>query len=472
MKYCPVHHFVQLIVLSVAVVSTARATLHRAPVVEGLGVALEVEALLTERRARLEQAPNDPARWASLGVALHAHSLHDLAEPCYEEALRLAPGDAKWIYWLALVQLEIGRGGDGMSGLQAVVGLKPDYPQVHWRLGHLHLQRGELDLAAAEFLELSQSLVRDAGGYLGLARVALQRRAFAKAAEYASDALRLRPADRYAAGLLGAAYRGLGQGERARPLLVAGVDAVEEFSDPWADEVAGEQVGWTHWLGVATQYFASGRVAEALARLEAALADHPGESRLMNKIAEGYLVEGRAEEAIALLRTARRSDPGNFVTYLHLAQAHRARGATSLALERVEEAIEINPNVWQPHVVRARLLRSLRRHSQSARSFDRALDLGAHQDVEVTLERGELHMLESDWDTAKPIFADAVSKYPFLPRAVAGLAMCQIRLGELDGARETLQGADPNDRRVRIVRLLLASQESELPGSPENDDLP
>lgn len=453
-------------------ITAAGASQFAAPVVEGLGVADDVEALLVERRASLEQTPDDAERWASLGVALHAHALADLAAPCYRAALQLAPGNAKWQYWLALVELERGRDGDGLGRLQAVAALAPKAAQVRWRLGNSYLERGDLDLAEEEFRELSRLLPADAAGSLGLARVALQRRAFGEAADRSTEALMLNPSNRYAAGLLGASYRGLGELERARPLLAASLGAVEVFPDPWFEEIESEQVGWTHWLSIASQYFASGRTEEALARLEGALAAHPREGRLMTKLAEGYLTQGRAQDAMRLLETARGLDPGDFVVYLHLAQAHTILGQPNLALEQAAKTIEINPDIWQPHVIRARVLRGLRRLDESASAFDRALELGAHQDIEVVLDRGELHMMGADWEAALPMFEQAVTDYPFLARGVAGLAMCQIRLGNLDGARGTLEGADERSRRVRIAKELLARREVERAAGGATEEMP
>lgn len=86
------------------------------------------------------------------------------------------------------------------------------------------------------------------------------------------------------------------------------------------------------------------RRAEALAELEAALAEYPEDRPLMVRHGAFLRHRGRAQEALAVLLPLHEANPADIALMLELAQAHGAAGDIETALALFEPVLAADPN--------------------------------------------------------------------------------------------------------------------------------
>ena len=112
------------------------------------------------------------------------------------------------------------------------------YAPAQWRRGLWLLEAGRSPDAQAAFEKATTLDAGNPGGWIGLARVALQQQQPAQAVEVLERFLSQHPGDRYAIRLLGTAYQRLGRADDAEYALALGATGEPNWPDPWSDELA------------------------------------------------------------------------------------------------------------------------------------------------------------------------------------------------------------------------------------------
>ena len=114
--------------------------------------ASDMEPRVRERvdmaRRAVQSKPDSAVAWGEFGAVCDAHSFHQAAVICYQQARTLAPGEFRWAYFAAIVADELGEDSVRVkAAFDAAIGLRPNYAPAHCRLGDAMAQRGSLDSA-------------------------------------------------------------------------------------------------------------------------------------------------------------------------------------------------------------------------------------------------------------------------------------------------------------------------------------
>ena len=220
-----------LVVLLVAVFGACRAALPDAtlppvalpilsdmepPVQQQITAQYEtVTRLAGERAAPDALAP----AYGTLGSLLFAASRPDAAEIAYLHAQALAPGDARWPYYLGHVYMNRPDRPKAIAAFERTLELAPrDVAALVW-LGKVHLDGGQPEMAEARFTLALAAQPRVVAAHYGLGQAALARRDYPRAVEQFELALAADPRASIAHYPLALAYRGLGDTAKAEAHL-------------------------------------------------------------------------------------------------------------------------------------------------------------------------------------------------------------------------------------------------------------
>ena len=92
--------------------------------------------------------PRGPKAWFFFGAVLDAHKLTAEAEHCYRNALELDPSDHFVVYNYAMLIASLGnRHDDAIAMFERASRLMFDYLPVWYRLGRLHMEKGDIEKA-------------------------------------------------------------------------------------------------------------------------------------------------------------------------------------------------------------------------------------------------------------------------------------------------------------------------------------
>lgn len=140
------------------------------------------EALpLLERLQELR--PDDANVLTNLGGAYILASKHDAAIPVLEQAAALEPGNPA--VWMNLAAAHLGnpyratrqRQEQALEAYRRAIEIEPHYPNVHYNMGLIHIDRREWDDAHAAFRQAIEANPHDGDARKMLNRVELVQRA-------------------------------------------------------------------------------------------------------------------------------------------------------------------------------------------------------------------------------------------------------------------------------------------------------
>jgi tetratricopeptide (TPR) repeat protein len=190
-------------------------------------LAAPVQAQVRERHsallAKLEDRNTPHAElgdaYGELGLILMAAEYYDAAASSYLTAQGLVPSDARWPYYLAHLHRMKGDVGKSTEFFTRALELRPaDTPTLIW-LGEMYLDQHRPEQAEPLFLRALAQDPKSAAALSGAGRTALAKPDPARAVDYLERALALDPRALTLHYSLAAAYRGLGQLDRARQHL-------------------------------------------------------------------------------------------------------------------------------------------------------------------------------------------------------------------------------------------------------------
>lgn len=184
------------------------------------GIQNDFSAALAEVRQNQNADPERLAiSYARLGMLLHAYDLTDLAEPCYQNAARLAGQHYQWPYLLAYLYQTDGRLDEAAAFYRETLALKPDFLPALLHLGQT-LGSLQQDEEAGRFFQDALALEKsNAVALEGLGNIAYRQGRYAEAIELFERALLSDPAANRLNYLLGMAHRRAGNLEIARDYL-------------------------------------------------------------------------------------------------------------------------------------------------------------------------------------------------------------------------------------------------------------
>jgi tetratricopeptide (TPR) repeat protein len=156
-------------------------------------------------------------KYGRYGMILQAAEFFDAAEPSYLNAQKLAPDDVRWPYYLANLYKSRGETDKAEAAFKRALELQPnDLATLIW-LGRLELDKGKTTEAEQLFSKAHSLAPNTVAVLAGLGRVAIEKRDYASAVTYLEQALAIDPEGESLHAPLAAAYRGLGQLDKAQP---------------------------------------------------------------------------------------------------------------------------------------------------------------------------------------------------------------------------------------------------------------
>ncbi len=295
-----------------------------------------VAAAIREARAMVLRSPSSADAWGRLGQVCDAHLLYEEAEASYRGAIRLAPGDSRWAYLLAVIaELRAAPLEEVRLRFDAAAAVAPLYPPLHVRYGDALVRHGLLEDAAESYrraLSVDPELAI-ARRSLGSVLVALDRPT--EALEHLERAAGLTPNDGLVHAALAQARARLGDAEgaasashRARRL-----PSNLGLPDPLRFEVEGLGVGSEQCDDRAETLMRQGDYEGAIRNLEIVREVRPAEAPVLARLGKAYMRGGRTAEAIETLSRA-------VVLQEDLLEARLDLGALLAAAGRLPEAID------------------------------------------------------------------------------------------------------------------------------------
>jgi tetratricopeptide (TPR) repeat protein len=398
-----------------------------------------VQAQVRERYDTLRQAidkRSTPAAeladaYGGYGLVLQASEFFDAAEPCYLNAQALAPDDVRWPYYLGHLYKSRGDTDKAEAAFKRALDLQPnDLATLIW-LGRLNLDQGKADAAESLFQRAKALSPGTVSVIAGLGRVAIAKRDYKAAVTYLEDALRIDPDAESLHAPLAAAYRGLGQLDKAQPHIGQWRNRDLPVPDPRLDEMdlllesglsyelrgvrAFEVKKWStaaeffrrglaltksnaplrrslqHKLG--TALYLTGDVKEAEKQFQAVIDAGPegideATAKAHYSLAVLMASDGRADKALPHFEAAIRHQPSYIEAHLALADFLRRRRRPEAALEQYRATLALNPRHPVARLGSAMCLVELKRYREARDWLDEAVKLFPdHQEYKIALAR-------------------------------------------------------------------------------------
>ena len=346
-----------------------------------------VQQQLMQQHARLvattrNQDPQTQAEaYGTFGRYLLAYGFYNAAESSLVNAQQLAPNDPQWPYYLGHRYRVDQQPAQAVPFYERARSLRPDDTPTLVRLGQVYIDLGQNNEAEQV---LQQALERDstvAFAHFLLGELAAERSAFESAAAHFRAVLRLQPQASVAEYPLGLAYRNLQDEARSQHHLGQRGFAQISFEDPLAQGLDRLKVNVSTFLYQGKSLLENGRVAEAVAAFEKAIAQDSQQA-----MAYQYLALTRAQlkdyqGAIDAARGALRLDSLNTGAHYTLSVALALEGQVQEAIDTFEALLRIDPRHGDAHLGLGELLRREQRCAAAVVHFERVLALAPNREA-------------------------------------------------------------------------------------------
>jgi tetratricopeptide (TPR) repeat protein len=226
--------------------------------------------------------------------------------------------------------------------MQRAIDRDPTYAPAFWRLGLWLLDQNQTAGAERAFSRATEIQPADRAGWIGLARVYLQRGENERAAGLLERLASAGSDDRYVLQLLGTAYRRLGRVDQAASALVVGATGEPQWSDPWTDEMIGFRRGYAARLRDASAYITAGQLAPAIRLLEELRRDRPDDIVLLAQLGQVYVAAGDQAAGVPLLEQVVAREPERMAALVDLASGYMLQGQLAKARAAVDRALSID----------------------------------------------------------------------------------------------------------------------------------
>jgi tetratricopeptide (TPR) repeat protein len=403
-----------------------------------------------------------------LAQIYHAYDLLDAAAAGYEQATMLDPDDYRWPYLAGYLHQGRGELERAAASYERAAKLQPAELPLLVRRGELELARHRLDAATLLFEQASALAPRAAVVAVGLGRVALERGDAQTAIAQLERALELEPAASEAHYPLGLAYREAGDHERAAHHLSQRGAGRARLDDPPIARLQLLAAGGDAPVRLGLAALAAGDNARATQHLRAAVAARPDDLEARRGLAVALAESGDLGAAEEQYRELVARHPEDAAAHLSLGNLVARKGALEEAVGWFRAAVALAPDFDQAHFNLASALLQLGHADQAVIAYDRVLALDPN-DGEAAVERALALAQAGREGEASIALHDQLARSPANARARTALAALERRMGDLVGARQTLEAGlrNPIDDdgevllRLELARLLLAQDRPE-----------
>ncbi len=447
--------------------SSPRRTLQPVALPDLSRLDASVQAQVRERYERLTRAIGDrstpveslAAAYGEYAMVLQAAEYFDAAEPPYLDAQTLSPDDPQWPYYLANLYKSRGNTDKAEIEFKRVLDLQPDDLATLIWLGRLHLDQGKTEDAERVFQKANTIAPKTVAVIAGLGRAAVAKRDYRAAVEYLEQALAIDPEAESLHAPLAAAYRGLGQIDRARPHIGQWGNRDLPVPDPRQERLdLVLESGLSYELrGIRAFEVRDWKVAEQFFRRGLALTSPgaPLRRSLQHKLGTALALQGRNAEAEKQFQAvidadAQGIDEATAKAHYSLAVLMASDGRAAEALPHFEAAVRYQPNYIEAHLALADFLRRKKRSESALEQYRATLALNPRHAVARLGYAMALYDLKRYRETREWL-DQAVLNFPDRPEY-------RIALARLLSAAPDAQVRD-GKRAIAIAQELFKSQQ-------------
>jgi tetratricopeptide (TPR) repeat protein len=282
---------------------------HFSPAVRG-----QIQEAYADTRAH----PGDDTAFGRLGMILQTYGLLREAALCYRRAIRLAPSDFRWAYYLGRLEASQGHCDEATGTLSSALRGKPEYVPAQLQLANCQLASADWKEAGELYSAIAKEHPENAEPYYGLGRVRAARHDYVGAAEAYSKACALFPEFGAAHYALALSYRTLGrlsEAEEQLRLFERNKDGVPPANDPLLEEVRALNQSATYQVQIGMELEKQGRLEESVAAHEKALEIDPKLVQAHVNLIALYGRLGQFERSEEHYKAAVQLDPGSAESY-------------------------------------------------------------------------------------------------------------------------------------------------------------
>jgi len=312
-------------------------------------------AVETIRQGVLRE-PRSADAWGKLGKVLLANGYRDEAIPCFEQASRLAPEEARWPYFLGLTQRLNNLDAALLCFRQADRLTDPSSPTslgVRLRYGEALLLTGNTDLAEPLFRDLLENYPDNPRVHLALGSMALDANDLETARTHllscADHPLTRQRAATHLATL--SLRQGDAEGAERYRKRARRLRRDPEGSDPFVEEYLALMVGRQARLIHAEYLLIGGETGKAIDMLQALTAAHPDAAEAHVKLGMAWGNLGNYQQAESVLRQALVARPDMVqahyflcMTLFHKAERNDSRSGFEAAAAEARQTLALKPD--------------------------------------------------------------------------------------------------------------------------------
>lgn len=129
------------------------------------------------------------------------------------------------------------------------------------------------------------------------------------------------------------------------------------------------------YINEAEQQFREGNYQQAIAEYERAVEMTPSDGQAQAALGVLYELQGRSEEAEAAFKAAEEALGNRLEFLMTLAQTYMTAGEYDTALDRANEAIELDPEAARAYLVRGSIYEAMDERAKAMDDFQRSADL-------------------------------------------------------------------------------------------------
>ena len=331
-----------------------------------------VQEQIEKALENLQMNPNSAEANGNLAMILHAQKSYELAQPLYRRARHLDPISFRWIYYLGVIQVPLGKQTEALATLRLAVGLKADYLPAQIALAESLQKLGELEESREVYEQILKDHPRSPSVYAGLGRVYWEEGRVAEAIKNYEKACELFPGFGGAHYILGLAYRNLGNVEKSREHFAQFQRHSSKrppLHDPLLETIAsiGSKAKDYFQKGMALRD--QGQLGEAVTAFQDVLIVEPGNAVAHSNLSSLHMALRDPVKAEEHYRAAVELDPGLYKTHHNFAVFLETAGRTQKAMDVFTKALEVNPYYAPSHNALGYLLAQQKRKTISAWPF-------------------------------------------------------------------------------------------------------
>jgi tetratricopeptide (TPR) repeat protein len=331
--------------------------------------------LMAKREDRSTPPAELGAAYGELGLILMAAEYYEAAASCYLAAQALAPGEARWPYYLGHLHRLQGESAKAAAFFSRALDLQPaDTPTMIW-LGEMYLDQDRPDQAEPMFL---RALTRDPGSAAalsGVGRAEVEKRDFARAIDHLERALIADPRALSLHYSLAAAYRGLGQLDRANAHLTQRGSGRPAPRDPLMEAYDAVLHTPLNYETQGLRALESGQVTEATDLFRKGLALAPDDPKLLHRLGTALFMEGDVEGSVRQFQEALRLAPDFPRAHFGLGMVLNLTGRRNEAIDHFAAAVKYQPDYLEARLALADALRAAGRLQDSLPQFAHIVQL-------------------------------------------------------------------------------------------------